>query len=91
MKKLSCVTALLLTPTGCSALAQSVTVTFYDMGGGRRGAGDDGKPARAFWIRRGHKTGGRSWLSAFGPGKVLTDRPDGSSPAFDKDHVGGAE
>ena len=33
MKKIiTCLAALLLTLTGCSALAQSVTVTFYDMG-----------------------------------------------------------
>lgn len=33
MKKIiTCLAALLLTLAGCSALAQSVTVTFYDMG-----------------------------------------------------------
>ena len=90
MKRIiTCLTALLLTLTGCSAWAQNVSVTFYDMG--KADAAlltlDDG--ARIL-IDAGTNKGGKKLaerLAGEGVDKIdlmiITH--------FDKDHVGGAD
>ena len=72
MKKIIiCLAALLLTLTGCSALAQSVTVTFYDMGKADAALVTTETGARIL-IDTGTNRAERSWLSAL-PGKASNE------------------
>ena len=90
MKKIiTCLAALLLTLTGCSALAQSVTVTFYDMGKADAALVTTETGARIL-IDAGTNKGGKKLAERFAGEGI--DRIDLMIIThFDKDHVGGAD
>jgi len=90
MKKIiTCLAALLLTLTGCSALAQSVTVTFYDMGKADAALVTTETGARIL-IDAGTNKGGKKLAERFAGAGI--DRIDLMIiTRFDKDHVGGAD
>lgn len=69
MKKIiTCLAALLLTLAGCSALAQSVTVTFYDMGKADAALVTTETGARIL-IDAGTNKGGKKLAERFGRGR----------------------
>lgn len=90
MKKIiTCLAALLLMLTGCSALAQSVTVTFYDMGKADAALVTTETGARIL-IDAGTNKGGKKLAERFAGEGI--DRIDLMIIThFDKDHVGGAD
>ena len=90
MKRIiTCLAALLLTLSGCSALAQSVIVTFYDMGKADAALLTAADGSRIL-IDAGTNKGGKKLAERFAAEKI--ERIDLMIIThFDKDHVGGAD
>lgn len=86
---LTCLAALLLTLSGCSAWAQNVSVTFYDMGKADAALITAENGARIL-IDAGTNKGGKKLAERFADEGV--ERIDVMIVThFDKDHVGGAD